>query len=85
MGKIQLEILKAVVKNRFNIDVEFGSCEVLYKETIESETIGYGHFEPLGHYAEVHLRITPSDRNSGVSFESIAHVDDLIFRSSKFS
>lgn len=72
------ETLKAIVKNRFNIDVEFGPCEILYKETIESETIGYGHFEPLGHYAEVHLRITPSDRNSGVSFDSIAHVDDLI-------
>ena len=78
MGKIQLEILKAIVKNRFNIDVEFGPCEILYKETIESETIGYGHFEPLGHYAEVHLRITPSDRNSGISFDSTAHVDDLI-------
>ena len=78
MGKIQLEILKAIVKNRFNIDVEFGPCEILYKETIESKTIGYGHFEPLGHYAEVHLRITPSDRNSGVIFDSIAHVDDLI-------
>ena len=78
MGKIQLEILKAIVKNRFNMDVEFGPCEILYKETIESETIGYGHFEPLGHYAEVHLRITPSDRNSGISFDSTAHVDDLI-------
>ena len=68
MGKIQLEVLKAIVKNRFNIDVEFGPCEILYKETIDRETIGYGHFEPLGHYAEVHLRITPMERNSGVSF-----------------
>ena len=41
MGKIQLEILKAIVKNRFNIDVEFGPCEILYKETIESEIIGH--------------------------------------------
>ena len=77
MGKIQLEILKSIVKNRFNLDVEFGKCEILYKETIESETIGYGHFEPLGHYAEVHLKITPNNRNSGISFESIAHVDNL--------
>ena len=77
MGKIQLEILKSIVKNRFNIDVEFGKCEILYKETIESETIGYGHFEPLGHYAEVHLKITPNNRNTGISFESIAHVDNL--------
>ena len=77
MGKIQLEILKSIVKNRFYLDVEFGRCEILYKETIESETIGYGHFEPLGHYAEVHLKITPNNRNSGISFESIAHVDNL--------
>ena len=77
MGKIQLEILKSIVKNRFNLDVEFGKCEILYKETIESETIGYGHFEPLGHYAEVHLKITPNNRNSGISFESTAHVDNL--------
>ena len=77
MGKIQLEILKSIVKNRFNLDVEFGRCEILYKETIESETIGYGHFEPLGHYAEVHLKITPNNRNTGISFESIAHVDNL--------
>ena len=77
MGKIQLEILKSIVKNRFNLDIEFGRCEILYKETIESETIGYGHFEPLGHYAEVHLKITPNNRNTGISFESIAHVDNL--------
>ena len=77
MGKIQLEILKSIVKNRFNIDVEFGKCEILYKETIESETIGYGHFEPLGHYAEVHLKVTPNNRNSGIGFESTAHVDNL--------
>ena len=77
MGKIQLEILKSIVKNRFNLDIEFGRCEILYKETIESETIGYGHFEPLGHYAEVHLKITPNNRNSGISFESTAHVDNL--------
>ena len=77
MGKIQLEVLKYVVKNRFNIDVDFGKCEILYKETLKEKTIGYGHFEPLGHYAEVHLLIEPSDRNSGIKFKSNAHVDDL--------
>ena len=78
MGKIQLEILKSIVKSRFNIDIDFGPCEILYKETIEGEIIGYGHFEPLGHYAEVHLKITEGSRNSGISFNSVAHVDDLI-------
>lgn len=77
MGKIQLEILKEIVKNRFNIDVDFGKCEILYKETLKEKTIGYGHFEPLGHYAEVHLHIEPSTRNSGIIFKSNAHVDDL--------
>lgn len=77
MGKIQLEILKEIVKNRFNIDVDFGKCEILYKETLKVKTIGYGHFEPLGHYAEVHLLIEPSTRNSGIIFKSNAHVDDL--------
>lgn len=77
MGKIQLEILKEIVKNRFNIDVDFGKCEILYKETLKEKTIGYGHFEPLGHYAEVHLLIEPSTRNSGIIFKSNAHVDDL--------
>ncbi|MDU1539673.1 MAG: TetM/TetW/TetO/TetS family tetracycline resistance ribosomal protection protein [Paeniclostridium sordellii] len=77
MGKIQLEILKEIVKNRFNIYVDFGKCEILYKETLKVKTIGYGHFEPLGHYAEVHLLIEPSTRNSGIIFKSNAHVDDL--------
>jgi len=77
MGKIQLEILKSIVKSRFNIDIEFGPCEILYKETIEGEVIGYGHFEPLGHYSEVHLKITEAPRNSGISFNSDAHIDDL--------
>ena len=77
MGKIQLEILKDIVKDRFNLDIEFGPCEILYKETINEETNGYGHFEPLGHYAEVHIKIEPSNRNSGISFESKASVDNL--------
>ncbi|MDU2198769.1 MAG: TetM/TetW/TetO/TetS family tetracycline resistance ribosomal protection protein, partial [Peptostreptococcaceae bacterium] len=77
MGKIQLEILKEVVKNRFNLDIEFGPCEILYKESINEATKGCGHFEPLGHYAEVYLKIESTERNSGISFESIALVDDL--------
>ena len=77
MGKIQLEVLKDIINNRFNIDVEFGPCEILYKETINSEVIGYGHFEPLKHYAEVHLKMEPLPRNSGIVFESRCHTDDL--------
>ena len=77
MGKIQLEILKEIVSERFNINVEFGPCEILYKETIKKETIGCGHFEPLRHYAEVIIKIEPMERNSGISFETCCHVDDL--------
>ena len=77
MGKIQLEILKELIKERFDIEVEFGKCEILYKETIAKAVIGCAHFEPLGHYSEVHIKIEPSLRNSGISFESKVHVDDL--------
>lgn len=77
MGKIQLEVLKEIVLERFNLEVDFGPCEILYKETIKEQTIGVGHFEPLRHYAEVVLKIEPNKRNSGISFESIAHVDDI--------
>lgn len=77
MGKIQLEVLKEIVNSRFNLQVEFGQCEILYKETIKDETIGCGHFEPLKHYAEVIMKIEPGERNSGISFESKCHVDDL--------
>ena len=77
MGKIQLEVLKEIVLERFNLEVDFGPCEILYKETIKDQTIGVGHFEPLKHYAEVVLKIEPAKRNSGISFESLAHVDDI--------
>ncbi|CUP10471.1 GTP-binding protein [Clostridium disporicum] len=77
MGKIQLEILKEVVKERFNLDIEFGTCKILYKETINNEVKGYGHFEPLKHYAEVHLKLEPLSRNSGIDFENKCHADHL--------
>ena len=70
MGKIQLEILKYRISERFGIDVDFGKCEVIYKETVAKSCIGYGHFEPLRHYSEVHLRIDPAPRGSGISFAS---------------
>lgn len=77
MGKIQLEVLKELVEERFNIKVEFGPCQILYKETIAEKTIGCGHFEPLRHYAEVHLKLEPLPRNSGIQFENKCHADHL--------
>jgi translation elongation factor EF-G len=77
MGIIQLEVLKEIIKERFNLNIEFGECQILYKETIETETIGRGHFEPLRHYAEVHLKIEALPRNSGIIFENKCHADDL--------
>ncbi|MEW9050462.1 MAG: translation factor GTPase family protein [Neobacillus sp.] len=77
MGTIQLEVLKQVVKDRFLLDISFSDPEILYKETIKSTVRGYGHFEPLGHYAEVHLQLEPAARNTGITFESICHTDQL--------
>lgn len=77
MGTIQLEILKFRIAERFGIDAEFGKCDVLYKETVEKTTVGYGHFEPLRHYSEVHLRIDPAPRGSGISFASECSTDVL--------
>ncbi|WLV24903.1 TetM/TetW/TetO/TetS family tetracycline resistance ribosomal protection protein [Aciduricibacillus chroicocephali] len=77
MGVIQLEVLKEVVQERFGIAVNFEKPQILYKETIGSEVIGYGHFEPLRHYAEVHLKLEPSHRGSGVTFENKSHPNDL--------
>lgn len=79
MGKIQLEVLKEVAEERFNLKVEFGPCQILYKETITEKTIGCGHFEPLRHYAEVHLKLEPLPRNSGIIFENKCHSDNLTF------
>lgn len=77
MGKIQLEVLKEILKSRFGLNIDFGKSEILYKETVKEKTVGYGHFEPLGHYAEVQLIIEPGMRNSGINFKSIAHPDNL--------
>lgn len=77
MGPIQLEILEKIIKDRFDFSVKFGEPNILYKETINGEIVGYGHFEPLGHYAEVHLKIESGERNSGIEFESLCHTDHL--------
>jgi len=77
MGAIQLEVLSAVLRERFGLNVTFGAPEILYRETIAAPMTGYGHFEPLRHYAEVHLEIEPGERGSGVVFEDACHADDL--------
>jgi translation elongation factor EF-G len=77
MGLIQLEVLEQLVRDRFQLDVSFGSPEILYKETILSAVNGYGHFEPLKHYAEVHLRLEPGERNSGIAFASVCHPNEF--------
>ncbi|MDW0116577.1 TetM/TetW/TetO/TetS family tetracycline resistance ribosomal protection protein [Sporosarcina thermotolerans] len=77
MGVIQLEVLKQIVNERFHFDVSFGDPKILYKETVGSAVIGYGHFEPLKHYAEVHLKIEPAERDSGISFDNVCHANDL--------
>ncbi len=77
MGEIQLEVLKQLIKKRFDIDVEFEEGRILYKETILERVEGIGHYEPLRHYAEVHLLIEPLDAGAGVLFETDVSEDVL--------
>lgn len=77
MGRIQLEVLQQQLRDRFGCEVSFGPSRVLYKETIAAPVIGIGHYEPLRHYAEVHLRLVPGEEGSGVQFRSLCHVDTL--------
>lgn len=77
MGIIQLEVLERIVFERFGYRISFGEPEILYKETITEDVVGCGHFEPLKHYAEVHLRLEPGERNSGIVFANACHPDVL--------
>lgn len=70
MGEVQLEILQALILERFNVPVTFGDGHIVYKETLAEPSEGVGHFEPLRHYAEVHLLLEPGERDSGLQFES---------------
>lgn len=70
MGDIQLEILQTIIKERFGIEATFSKGNIIYKETIANKVEGIGHFEPLRHYAEVHLLMKPAKRNSGLVFKS---------------
>ena len=77
MGEVQIEILKSLIKERFDVDVEFGQGNIVYKETIANIVEGVGHFEPLRHYAEVHLILEPLERGSGVVIDTQCSEDVL--------
>ena len=77
MGEVQTEILKTMIAERFHLDVEFGTGKIVYKETIKSPVVGVGHYEPLRHYAEVHLLLEPGERGSGLQFFTAASEDQL--------
>ena len=66
MGAVQIEILKSLIKDRFGVEVEFDTGNIVFKETIQNTVEGVGHFEPLRHYAEVHLKMEPGERGSGI-------------------
>lgn len=70
MGAVQLEVLQNIIKTRFNLDVEFSRGKIIYKETIQNTVEGVGHYEPLRHYAEVHLRLEPGMAGTGLVFET---------------
>ena len=65
MGEVQIEILQNMISERFGVRTEFSSGSIVYKETITKRVEGIGHFEPLRHYAEVHLILEPGERGSG--------------------
>lgn len=77
MGEVQIEILKKLIQERFGVEVSFDEGSVLYKETIANVAEGVGHFEPLRHYAEVHLILEPGERGSGLTFRSCCSEDKL--------
>ncbi len=77
MGEVQVEILKDIIEKRFGVAVEFGSGSIVYKETILEPVEGIGHFEPLRHYAEVHLLLEPLEAGSGLVFATDCSEDEL--------
>ena len=77
MGQVQTEVLTAIIKERFDTDVTFDNGRIMYKETVAAPVEGVGHFEPLRHYAEVHLLIEPAPRGSGLTFASAVSENTL--------
>lgn len=77
MGEVQLEILTNIITERFGLSVTFGEGQISYKETIAEPVVGAGHFEPLRHYAEVHLLLEPAARGSGIALDTACSEDVL--------
>ncbi len=77
MGEVQIEILQSLIQSRFGVWVEFGTGRIVYKETIADTVEGVGHFEPLRHYAEVHLLLEPGEPGSGLEFRADCSEDVL--------
>ncbi len=77
MGDVQIEILKHMIADRYGVEVEFGSGSIVYKETIAGAVEGIGHYEPLRHYAEVHLLMEPGEPGSGLQFDTACSEDVL--------
>ena len=77
MGPVQIEVLARLLQDRFGLAARLLPPHVLYRETIAAPAVGCGHYEPLRHYAEAHLLLSPGPRGSGVTFDSRCHVDDL--------
>ena len=77
MGEVQLEILRRLMQDRFGVEVSFSPGSILYRETIAAPVSGVGHYEPLRHYAEVHLLLEPGERGSGLHFDTACSTDVL--------
>ena len=77
MGQVQLQVLTQIIKDRFGYLISFGMGRIIYKETLAEPVMGVGHFEPLRHYAEVHLLMEPMEPGSGMQFDTICSEDVL--------
>ena len=77
MGEVQLEVLSRLVQDRFGMTITFGQGNIVYRETIQAPVVGMGHFEPLRHYAEVHLLLEPGESGSGLSLGTACSEDEL--------
>lgn len=77
MGAVQIEVLESLIQERFDVAVKIDSGRILYKETIAAPVEGVGHFEPLRHYAEVHLLLEPAERGTGLTFDTCCSEDAL--------
>lgn len=77
MGEVQKEVITHIIKEKYGIEIGFGEGNIVYKETIKKPVLGFGHFEPLKHYAEVHLLMVPTKRGTGISYLSEVSEDVL--------